>query len=61
MIVHPSAVCKVVKHVLPRIFTPDENQKADAWKFDYRLYHDMFVYENKVKGIYLHRGATAKS
>lgn len=59
LIVHPSAVCKVVKHVLPRIFTPDENQKADAWKFDYRLYHDMFVYENKVKGIYLHRGATA--
>ena len=38
---------------------PDENQKADAWKFDYRLYHDLFVYENKVKGIYLHRGSTA--
>lgn len=61
LIVHPSAVCKVVKHVLPRIFTPDENQKADAWKFDYRLYHDLFVYENKVKGIYLHRGSTALS
>ena len=61
LIVHPSAVCKVVKHVLPRIFTPDENQKADAWKFDYRLYHDMFVYDNKVKGIYLHRGSTAMS
>ena len=61
LIVHPSAVCKVVKHVLPRIFTPDENQKADAWKFDYRLYHDMFVYDNKVKGIYLHRGSTALS
>ena len=61
MIVHPSAVTKVVKHVLPRIFTPDENQKADAWKFDYRIYHDMFVYDNKVKGIYLHRGATALS
>lgn len=59
MIVHPSAVCKVVKHVLPRIFTPDVNQAADAWKFDYRLYHDIFAYENKVKGIYLHRGATA--
>lgn len=59
MIVHPSAVTKVVKHVLPRIFTPDENQKADAWKFDYRVYHDIFAYENKLKGIYLHRGATA--
>jgi hypothetical protein len=61
MIIHPSAVTKVVKHVLPRIFGPDVNQKADAWKFDYRIYHDTFVYENKVKGIYLHRGATALS
>ncbi len=59
MVVHPSAITKVVKHALPRIFTPDEYQKADAWKFDYRVYHDTFVYDNKVKGVYLHRGATA--
>lgn len=59
MIVHPSAVNKVVKHVLPRIFTPEQYQNADAWKFDYRIYHDTFVYENKTNGIYLHRGATA--
>ena len=61
LVVHPSALTKVVKHVLPRIFTPDENQKADAWKFDYRIYHDTFVYDNKVNGIYLHRGSTALS
>lgn len=61
LIVHPSAVCKVVKHALPRIFSPDINQKADAWKFDYRLYHDLFVYDNKKKGIYLHRANTALS
>lgn len=61
MIIHPSAITKVVKHVLPRIFSPDEYQKADAWKFDYRVYHDTFVYDNKVKGIYLHKGATALS
>lgn len=59
MIIHPSAITKVVKHVLPRVFSPNENQKADAWKFDYRVYHDTFVYDNKVKGIYLHKGATA--
>lgn len=59
MIVHPSAVCKVVKHVLPRIFTPEQYQQADAWKFDYRVYHDCFVYDNKLNGIYLHHGATA--
>ena len=61
MIVHPSAVTKCMKHVLPRIFTPEQNQTADAWKFDYRIYHDTFVFDNKVKGIYLHAGATALS
>lgn len=59
MVVHPSAVIKVAKHVLPRIFTPQQYQQADAWKFDYRIYHDLFVEENKVKGIYLHRATTA--
>lgn len=59
MVIHPSAVCKVVKHVKPRIFTPEQYQDADAWKFDYRIYHDIFAYENKVKGIYLHKGSTA--
>ncbi len=59
MIVHPSAVVKVAKHVLPRIFSPQQYQQADAWKFDYRIYHDVFVEDNKVKGIYLHRATTA--
>ena len=57
MVIHPSAVLQVPKHTLPRIFSPDENQKADAYKFDYRFYHDCFVLENKVKGIYVHTGA----
>lgn len=61
MIVHPSAVRQITKHVKPRIFSPDVNQDADAWKFDYRIYHDAKVFENKVKGIYLHRAATANS
>lgn len=53
MIIHPSAVLQVVKHAVPRIFSPEVNQEADAWKFDYRVYHDCFVETNKVKGIYL--------
>lgn len=59
MIVHPSAIRKCMKHVKPRIFTPDQNINADAWKFDYRVYHDVFVFENKAKGIYMHRAKTA--
>jgi hypothetical protein len=61
LMVHPSAVLKVMKHVLPRIFTPAQNLLADAYKFDYRAYWDAFVYENKAKGVYLHRAATALS
>lgn len=61
MIIHPSAVLQVAKHVKPRIFAPDTNQKADAWKFDYRIYHDAFVEDNKVKGIYLSKASTANS
>lgn len=61
MIIHPSAVVQIAKHVAPRIFSPQVNQTADAWKFDYRIYHDCFVEGNKAHGIYLHRAATANS
>lgn len=61
MLVHPSAIVKVMKHRIPRIFSPDVVQDADGWKFNLRTYGDVFVKENKVKGIYLHRAATANS
>ena len=61
MVVHPSAVLPVVKHEIPRIFAPNVNQSADAWKFQLRLYHDCFVLKNKVKGIYVHKKSTANS
>lgn len=59
MVVHPSAVVQIVKHVAPRLFSPEQNLDADAWKYDYRVYHDAFVLNNKVNGIYLHRASTA--
>ena len=61
MIVHPSAVVQVVKHVVPRLFAPQQNLTADAWKYDYRIYHDCWVLDNHVKGIYLHKAASANS
>lgn len=60
MIVAPGAALPVPKTALPRIFDPLVNQDANAWKFDYRLYHDIFVPDNKTNGIYLHRDTTAK-
>ena len=54
MIVAPSAVVQLTKHAKMRVFDPDTNQAADAYKVDYRIYHDAWVLENKVKGIYAH-------
>lgn len=58
MIVYPESVLQVVKFSLPKIFDPDTNQKGDSWLFQFREYHDAFVYANKVKGIYLHKSTT---
>ena len=57
LIVSPSAVVQVAKHAKLRVFDPDTNQKADAYKIDYRIYHDAWVLDNKVKGIYAHTKA----
>lgn len=61
MIVHPSAVKNVVKAAIPKVFSPDVNQKSDSWLFQYRLYHDCFLWDNKKKGIYTHTASTANS
>lgn len=54
MILHPTAVLQAVKHDNMKYFSPDENQTADAHLLQYRLYHDAFVLENHVDGIYTH-------
>jgi len=54
ILIHPSAVLQASKHADLKIFTPEENQSADAWLLQYRLYHDAFVYDNKVDGVYAH-------
>lgn len=38
------AVCKTDNM---RIFDPETNQDANAWKLDYRKYHDLFIMDNK--------------
>lgn len=59
LIVAPSAVQATAKHAKIRVFTPDVNQTMDAYKFQYRIYHDIFVYANKVAGVYVHKTAAA--
>lgn len=37
----------VTKQDIIRIFSPDKNQKANAWSIDYRRFHDLWVPESK--------------
>jgi len=54
LLVHPSAREQATKLADLKIFSPEENQTMDAWLVQYRLYHDLWVYDNKVDGIYSH-------
>ncbi len=54
LIVHPTAVVPFRKIDKVRTFSPDVNQDADAYKFQMRLYHDIFELANKVDGVYSH-------
>lgn len=55
MIVQKDAVLQTLKHVDLKVVTPENNPDMDAWKFGMRIYGLAEVYENKTKGIYLHR------
>ncbi len=46
------AVSLVKKSETLRTFAPEQNLKADAWKFDYRLYYDAFIKMNMRKAVY---------
>jgi hypothetical protein len=50
----PIAVSKTDK---TRIFEPSVNQKADAWKLDYRKFHDLWIPNNRLAGVWVNTGA----
>ena len=58
VIIGAEAATAITKHSTTRLWSPEENQSADAWKFDYRVYHDILVPKQKVKGIYVHKAST---
>lgn len=59
MIIHKGAVIQYSKHTVNKIFSPEENQNADAWQFCYRAYGLTDAYENKAAGIYLSHAESA--
>lgn len=57
ILMHPSAREQATKLATLKVFSPEENQLSDSWLFQYRLYHDAWVYDNKKAGIYVHKTA----
>ena len=53
MLMDKTVAVQVVRHTASRLFSPDENQDADAWKWRVRYFHDASVMENKRAGIYV--------
>lgn len=52
LIVMPKRAASLIKKTEQvRTFTPDQNQKADAWKIDYRIYYDVVIKNSYSKGI----------
>lgn len=53
ILVLPKRAASLVKKTEKiRIFEPGKNLRADAWKFDYRLYYDLFVKKSLQDTIY---------
>lgn len=48
-----TAPIAVTKQDKMKIFTPDQNQDADAWKMNYRRHHDLWVLENKIDSVFV--------
>ena len=60
LMVSVDSVVQISKRNVARIWAPSReyaqgvdgvNPDADAWRFDFRIYHDAWVLDNKVKGI----------
>lgn len=53
-IVMPAATpIAVQKQDIMRIFDPTVNQTLNAWRIDYRRFHDLWVLENKVESLFV--------
>lgn len=52
------ASINITKFNISKYFSPDENQNLDAHQFDFRLYGDSHVLDNKKNGIYVHKKAS---
>lgn len=59
MVVAKSAVAHVTKYDKVKVFSPEVVQDFDGYKVNIRIYHDVFVPDNKRIGIYVHTSNVA--
>jgi hypothetical protein len=53
MLMLPKRAAHLVKKTEKvRVFAPDVNQQMDAYKFDYRIYYDVFVRNSELKAVW---------
>lgn len=53
MLVLPKKAASLIKKTETiRVFTPEQNLNADAYKFDYRIYYDVFVKKSAMDSIW---------
>ena len=57
IVVAKSAVAHVTKYDKVKVFGPEVVQDFDGYKVNIRIYHDVFVPDNKRIGIYVHTAA----
>ena len=51
MVMVKQAPVAISKTDVTRIFDPMTNQNANAWKIDYRKYHDLWIMDNGMDGV----------
>lgn len=61
IVVAKSAVAHVTKYDKVKVFGPEVVQDFDGYKVNIRIYHDVFVPDNKRIGIYVHTSDVAAS
>ena len=58
LILMPKHAASLVKKAeVKRVFQPSQNINADAWKFDFRIYYDLFVKDVNKNNIYAYISA----
>ena len=54
MIVEKSAPWQVIKDTESKMFEPSVNQNSSGYIYDFLMYHDAGLFENKEGGVYVH-------